>query len=123
MFEDYYVNTRDTKRGDIDYMEYFITLKPESMLRYCGGGIARKVKVNYIISNANTTIYLDALEVSHENAYPKVSYDITTNLLNPAVSHTLYSRLAQLLMINDTELKFENTFGYISHMELDLDAP
>ena len=123
MFEDYYVNTRDIKRGDTNYMEYFITLKPESMLRYCGGGIARKVKVNYIISNANTTIYLDALEVSHENAYPKVSYDITTNLLNPAVSHTLYSRLAQLLMINDTELKFENTFGYISHMELDLDAP
>jgi hypothetical protein len=64
---------------------------------------------------------LDALDVSKENAYPKVSYEITPNILNPNLSHALYETLAQVVMINDVDLKFENTFGYISEIELNLD--
>lgn len=138
MFKDYYVNIRETKRNDSYYAEYFITLKPEVIFRH--GTCNKQLNINYIISTANTSIYLDALEISHENAYPKVSYELEAHLIdtkyyeneldqmnidytNYWVSHTLYNRLAQLLMINDTDLKFKDTFGYISRLNLDLDAP
>jgi len=139
MFNDYYINTRETKRNDIYYTEYFVTLKPEVIFRHLECE-EKELNVHYIISNANTSIYLDALEISHENAYPKVSYELDAHLIDTKyyensishinldytkywVSHTLYNRLAQLLMINDTELKFKDTFGYISRLNLDLDAP
>ena len=70
--------------------------------------------INYVLSNACTAIYLDAKKVSVENAYPKVSYEVKTNVLTGSLSHTLYTKLAQLMTINDTDLKLENVFGYIS---------
>jgi len=59
--------------------------------------------------------------VSKENAYPKASYTVDINILNPNLSRTLYNRLAQIVMVNDVKLKFDNVFGYISALELDLD--
>ena len=120
-FDDFYINTRNIERDETFFLEYFITIKPTTLLKT--KSLTKDFNVNYILSNANTSIYLDALEVSHENAYPKVSYEITTNILDYEVINTLYKRLAQLVMINDTDLKFQNTFGYISHLELDLDQP
>lgn len=117
-YEDYRINTRTVERDGNYYPEYFITLKPEVIFQQ---GFNLQVQANYILSNADVSIYLDALEVSKENAYPKASYEITPTILDPNLSSTLYSKLAQVVMINDVELKFENTFGYISEIKLDLD--
>ena len=124
MAEDYYVNTRDTKRTSTTYyLEYYITIKPETLIKYGYDIENTKVRVQYVLSNANTAIFLDAQKISKENAFPKVSYNVTTNLLNPGLTHTLYNTLAQIIMINDIDLKFEDVFGYISQVDLDLDQP
>ena len=119
-YEDYSVLARTTKDAHEDYTTaFYVTLKPETIAS-CGG-TGHTLKINYVLSNANTAIYLDAKIVSEENAEPKVSYDITPNLLGNEISATLYNRLAQIVMINDTDLKLQNTFGYIGELELDLD--
>ena len=59
----------------------------------------------------------------NDSSKPKVSYTVTINMVNHNFIHTLYKQLAQLAMINDVELKFEDVFGYISEIELDLDQP
>lgn len=116
---DYRVNTRDTLRDSLYFMEYYITIKPETLVKY---GLGHSFNINYVLSNANTAIYLDALKISQENAYPKVSYEVAVNLLNDnSIIPTLYNRRAQIVMINDTDLKFKNVFGYISQVELNLD--
>ena len=117
--KDYIVQTRNTLRDEQYYSEYFITIKPEVLYRnktYTGD-----FNIHYILSNADNQIYLDALEVSKENAYPKVEYTVAPNILNRNLSKTLYQKLATLVMINDVQLKLENVFGYISKVELDLD--
>ena len=117
-YEHYYINMRNVERNGNYYAEYFITLKPEAIYK---NGLSNTVEVNYVISNANTSIYLDAIEVAKENAFPKVSYEVSPNILSHDLSRILYSKLAQILMINDTDLKLQNTFGYISDLELNLD--
>ena len=39
------------------------------------------------------------------------------------ILHTLYKELARIIMITDNDLKLEDAFGYISHIELNLDKP
>ena len=117
-YRDYYITNDIMSDGR---SAYIITIKPEVMARhalYTG-----LLEVDCALSNASTAIYLDALEISKENAYPRVSYTITPNLLNPYISSTLYGKLNWLVMINDTQLKFDHVFGYISKLDLDLDAP
>jgi len=127
-YKHYSITTQTTDRTlpnfdvntDAKFREYFITLKPLAMMRaYANGEMS--LQINYVLSNANSTIYLDALKVSKENAIPKVSYDISPNILNRDLTSLLYTKLAHIVMINDTDLKFENVFGYISGIEMDLD--
>lgn len=121
-FYDYYINTRNTERDNNYYPEYLITLKPQSLAttntNYIGS-----IKVNYALSTAATSIYLDALKISKENSKPKVSYSIDVNILNRQQIRYLYQYLNQIVMLNDAMLKFENVFGYISSLDLDLDNP
>ena len=123
--KDYYTNTRNTERlynnEIIYYPEYYITIKPESI--YSCGTLNGDFEVLYSLSNANTAIYLDALKVSKENSEPKVEYEVTATILNREMISTLYNKLAHIVMINDSDLKFNNIFGYISGLELDLDDP
>ena len=119
-YNDYYILNRTIEQRDYQ-PEYLITLKPEVMLRHAI--ITGTVNIAYTLSNASTAIYLDALEIAKENAFPKVSYTITPNVLNEDIVSTLYKRLNWLVMINDVQLKFNNVFGYISKLTLDLDAP
>jgi hypothetical protein len=56
-----------------------------------------------------------------ENSVPKVSYSVKPNVLSTNFINTLYNKLGQIVHINDAELKFENVFGYISELDLDLD--
>lgn len=117
--EDYYIRNR---RNPSNYNpEYLITLKPITMIK--AGTYSGTVHIDYAISNAGTAIYLDAIEIEKENAYPKVSYTIDPSILDKKIISTLYNKLNWLVMINDPQLKFENVFGYISKLELDLDHP
>ena len=110
-FEDYYVLMRDEA--------YYITIKPEIFFSY--GGIDKDLILKYTLSNADTSIYLDALKVLKENAFPKVSYTIDPSVINKNLLNILYKLLSHIVHINDYELKFENVQGYVSHLELILD--
>lgn len=81
------------------------------------------VYINYILSNADVAIYLDALQVAKENASPKVSYNITANYFDEDFINFSPSLLGYLVRINDQDLKLNNTKGYISEITLDLDNP
>ena len=113
-YEDYYVNFRDG--------QYYITIKPEKLIE-TGGGVFGNFKINFHLSNAAEAIYLDAINVLKENAFPKVSYNITPAIIDQKFIKTTYNSIGQLVHINDPELKFENVMGYISEAELDLDHP
>ena len=121
--EDYYINTKYITRFlSTGYLEYFITLKPETLIK-CGYLLNKEVSIYYVLSNANTEIYLDALKISKENAKPKVSYSVSIGALSTDLMHDLYRHLAHIVQISDSDLKFENVFGYISNLDLDLDKP
>lgn len=111
-FTDYSIFSKDEKK--------YITIKPEVLL---AGKIGEaKIKINYCLANTALQIYLDAIEVMKENAYPKVSYTIS-QLFSPKLFYNTYDRLGQLAHINDAKLKFKNVMGYISAVELNLDKP
>ena len=120
-YYDFSVLNRTTTRQNKAYPEYFITLKPETMVRL--GTVTGAVHVEYNLSNAATNILLDAKQIMNDSSKPKASYTVTINMVNHEFIRTLYKQLAQLAMINDVELKFENVFGYISEIALDLDQP
>lgn len=99
---------------------YTITIKPEYM--FANIDLSNIVfNVYFALSNADISIYLDAKKILKENAYPKVSYEIEVSKWSPTLLMYLYTKLAQLVMINDHELKLQETFGYISSINLDLD--
>ena len=100
---------------------YYITIKPEALIRH--GIVNKTLSFFYTLSTAATAVYLDALQVSRENAYPKVSYEIDPNVYGKDFMQTAYNTLASLAHINDDELKFDNVMGYISEVELNLDKP
>jgi len=111
-FIDYSIFSRDEKK--------YITIKPEVL--FAGKIGEAKIKINYCLANTALQIYLDAIEVMKENAYPKVSYTIN-QLFSPKLFYNTYDRLGQLAHINDAKLKFKNVMGYISAVELNLDNP
>lgn len=118
-YEDYYITSRIIENNTLPC--YFITFKPEALLRQ--GGLNKSLSISYIISNADISIYLDALKIIKENAYPKVSYNIDTNIVDSRFMHKAYNMLSHLVNINDVDLKFKNVRGYISEAELNLEQP
>lgn len=112
-FADYSVMSREDA--------YYITIKPEVLIRH--GVVDKTMSFFYTLSTAATAVYLDALQVSRENAYPKVSYEVDPNVYGKNFMRTAYNTLANLAHINDSELKFDNVMGYISEVELNLDKP
>ena len=129
-YEDYSVLIRtDEEAGAIpDTIDYitsnYITIKPDILLRSgINPEVNTRLSISYAISNANLSIYLDALQISKENAYPKVSYSVTPNVFDSKFLRTLYTRLSQIVHINDTDLHLKYVQGYISELDLDLDHP
>jgi len=111
-FVDYYVLTRTTTRDSKAYLEYFVTLKAEPIIKnYLS---TNTIHIDYVLSNAATSIYLDAKTIMYDNSRPKVSYKVGVNILSKEYIRILYKMLTQLVMINDVELKFNDVFGYIS---------
>ena len=104
-YEDYYIRNRHITTGTYA-PEYLITIKPALFYNAkthdvgsynTTGGVAIhnfgdytcNIHINYILSNASTAIYLDAIKVSNENAVPKVSYTIDPNILDRRILSTL----------------------------------
>lgn len=109
--EDYYTLYRD--------QNWYITLKTETILE----SLDATYSLHYTLSTAANAMYLDALDIMKENAFPKTSYNITPLAINKEFMRNAYDHLGQLAHINDDELKFENVQGYISEVDLDLDKP
>jgi len=64
--------------------------------------------IHYVISNAESVIYLDALQISKENAYPKVSYDVKLNIINQKFLVNSFDLIGRIVNINDLDLNFEH---------------
>ena len=118
MFEDYYI-LADTANEAQLAEGYTITIKPESLLQF--GNNTINIRVSFSVSNADVSIYLDAVKVMKENSTPKVSYSIKLNVLNEKLVQEAYNQLNHIVHINDVELGFENVQGYISAITLNLD--
>lgn len=114
MYEDYYILTRYDEKS-----YYYLTIKPQIFIYNTGTTCV----LNYLLSDAAIAIYLDALEVLRENAYPKVSYTIDVSMVKKEFIHVAYKTLSKIVHINDTDLKFKDVQGYISELELRLDKP
>ena len=79
--------------------------------------------LHYIISNADVSIYLDALQIAEENARPKVSYNVKLEYINKDFVKSIPNLIGRITNINDADLKFKNVRGYVSAITLDLDNP
>lgn len=117
-YEDYYITSRENK--------YYITFKPDFIIRHAdsdGKILTGQLLIKYTLSNADTSIYLDALQVAKENSRPKISYQVRPSMVNEDFIYNDYDKLARIVNINDIDLNFENVQGYISDVDLDLDEP
>ena len=129
-YEDYYILSGSSIL-DEEYPYEFeaLTIKPQSLILNSltmvnsVGKLWPYLTLNYTISNADTAIYLDAIQVMKENSQPKVSYTIDLNAVQPELIEHSYNLLGVIAHINDSELKFQNIQGYISEVEIDLDHP
>ena len=129
-YEDYTVATKSSKIN-LDIIKddhYYLTIKPMSFYKYSTYKTAssysyREAKLSYILSQANTAIYLDGLKVAKENSQPKVSYTVDPSVLAKYFLMTSYNNLNRIVNITDSQLHLENVQGYISHLDLKLDAP
>ena len=123
--KDYTVIQDDRSEGKVPKgIGYYITLKTlYDYLYKTSYNDNLKLDIMYTLSNADVSIYLDAIQVSKENSKPKVSYNIELAVLNPEFIHTAYNRLNQIIYINDIELKLDEASGYISTVTLELDKP
>lgn len=120
--EDYYTLEDDRSVGlKVAGIGYYTTIKPEFLFSLSSQHV--RFSVIYKLSNLDVAIYLDAIKVMYENSRPKVSYNVELSLLNPDFVHSAYSRLNQIVHINDNDLGLENVSGYISTVTLMLDRP
>lgn len=124
-YEDYYILSREDVENEgtaneISYFRNYITFKPELLFKL---GTYPTFNLYYELANTGLIIYLDAMQVLRENAYPHVSYSIKPTLMNENFTQNAHKYLNRIVHINDYELKFENVQGYISELHLKLDSP
>ena len=121
-FVDYSVLSQHVTTQNEVYDAYFISPYIRSFItNWYNNDIP--VELSYSISNATTSIYLDALEIAKQNAYPKVEYEVSLNVINKQLIEEAYNLLGHIASINDYELQFRNVLGYVSELELSLDKP
>lgn len=109
--QDYYVLTRGNY--------YLLTPKPQEIIKT--GILNGYLSFYYALSTADEAIYIDAQQISKENAEPKVSYSINVGFVWPEILEQLHLSLDRLVHVNDIDLKLNNVRGYISEIELYLD--
>lgn len=113
-YTDYSILSRNGK--------YYITIDSSVLMKYQKKDFF-SILIKFSISNANTSVYLDAIQILKENSMPKVSYTVKPSMLKHDFTYTAYNSLARILNLNDLDLKFENVQGYISELKLNLDKP
>lgn len=74
----------------------------------------------YKISRANEWLYLDALQVAKENAFPKVSYELSVGNIPEKINDV---EIGQLVYISDFTLGIHAANGYISDITYKLHSP
>lgn len=116
VYEDYSILTRTNE----DEEGYYITLDAKALLE---GGLNKKLDILYTLSNANVSIYLDAIEVMKDSSQPQVSYSVDVAVVQKDYILQVHRMLNRIVHINDSELKFENVQGYVSEVTLNLDKP
>ncbi len=134
-YSDFSLTYRDIiEKSKIEYEEdraYYVVPKPLSIWKSLGKiadipttlDEAYKFAINFAISTAAISMYLDALEVMKTNCFPQVSYDIKLQSEQENLIKYTYNYLGSLCRIEDTQLKFHNVAGYISEIEMSLDKP
>lgn len=116
VYEDYSVLTRTNE----DEEGYYITLDSKALLKE---DLDKKLDILYTLSNANVSIYLDAIEVMKDSSQPQVSYSVDVATIQKDYILQVHRMLNRIVHINDPELKFENVQGYVSEVTLNLDKP
>lgn len=96
-----------------------ITLKPTDRNSFYNI-FSSTYSLTYQVSQANKMLYRDALEVAKENSQPKYSYEISISQTPDDIE---YFEIGQLCRITDSSLGVQAASGYISQIELSLDAP
>ena len=137
-FKDYYVTTRikvshfnPVKSSDDSYVQvpvYSITVKEPVLYAntsILNGTVAfnNRLSILFSLSNADSAIYNDALIISHESAYPQVSYEFNYDIFKNGCLKQPNKYLNHIVKVNDYELKFEGVRGYISGITAILDRP
>jgi len=112
-YEDYNILARE--------QAFYISIKPEVLYRF--GLNNEAIDLRFALSNADTAIYLDSLQVLKENSVPRVSYELTPNVFDDNFMFSAYKQLNRIVNINDSDLQLKNAQGYISELTLDLDEP
>lgn len=108
--------------GNMVVSAYQITLKNETLAQYYPFG-SNRLSMLFTFSNADESIYRDAIGVLRESSVPKVEYEFSYNIFKQGCIKKVYDFLNRIVLINDYEINFNNIRGYISEISLDLDHP
>ena len=134
-YTDFSLTYRDLiEKSTTEYEEdraYYVVPKPLSIWKSLGKIVNMpttlddiyRFTINFAISTAAISMYLDALEVMKTNCFPQVSYGIKLQSEQENLIRYTYSYLGSLCRIEDTQLKFHNVMGYISEIKMSLDKP
>lgn len=124
IYAEYSLLTRDFDETGKADDGWYVTPKVDKIISFCGENWHNfGLKLNYEVSNASTCLYVDALEVMKTNAFPQISYKISVSKLPERIIRALPDYLNAMIYINDPELFLDEVTGYISELELKLDAP
>lgn len=104
------------------YDSYYITPKYATILKYYDNGIS-PFDFKFVLANGAEHIYMDALKVSKENAYPQVSYTVDVAATNSEFLKYSYKKLSNVCNINDYMLQLNGVRGYISSITISPAAP
>lgn len=98
---------------------YYLTIDTEVLFP----NMNAEITLNTAISTANTSLYLDALKVAKENAFPKISYEADLSSVNKKVLSEDFNYLTRIVKIEDKDLRLREVYGYVSELNLDLNQP
>ena len=98
---------------------YYLTIDTEVLFP----NMNAEITLNTAISTASTSLYLDALKVAKENAFPKISYEADLSAVNKKVLSEDFNYLTRIIKIEDKDLHLREVYGYVSELNLDLNQP
>ena len=98
---------------------YYLTIDTEVLFP----NMNAEITLNTAVSTASTSLYLDALKVAKENAFPKISYEADLSAVNKKILSEDFNYLTRIVKIEDKDLHLREVYGYVSELNLDLNQP